>query len=1173
MTDGLRNPSDSADLNLLRRIDAVCRQFEADWRDGKCPAIDDYVGQVAEEDRAAIRAELETLVREREPLMAVEPDPVATGRPPSTVAEASTIAPREAPGGRGSGEGLPSTHEAPTRPPHGDATVDLGPSASPSPHTAKPTKVRYFGDYEIVRELARGGMGVVFEARQISLNRSVAVKMILAGQLADEMEVKRFYTEAEAAANLDHPGIVPIFEVGQHDGQHYFSMGFVEGQSLAGLLVAGPLAARKAAELMIKVADAIAYAHHRGLIHRDLKPANILLDRDGNPRVTDFGLAKKVQGDSGLTGSGQIMGTPSYMPPEQAGGRRGDVGVAADVYSLGATLYALITGRPPFQAATAVDTVLQVLSDEPVPPRRLNASIPLDLETICLKCLEKEPFRRYATASELAADLSRYVSGEPIVSRPISRAERAWKWVNRRPALSAALAACILALLGAAAGGTWFSLRLQAANLRIVGSNLELKDANDLVTRTNNELKSALDETRRQRDQARSNLYAADMALAQAAWDQARVAAVRAVVSKYAGVPTGERDPRGFEWAYFAQLGGESSVSIPMGGYSSTITFSPDGRQIFGWPPGHPVRVFDTATKALIRELPGGRGPGGLVKSPDGRLIAAGGQDQLIRLWDAASGKLIHTLEGSRGTILGLAFHPNGEKIVACSQNNSSISTWLVETGRLESTSPPDFSIMPASLAFSPDGLYLAVGGHPAQRPGKFQLRDARTGEVKYSKRGAGAGFAFSPDGRLIAAAADDGRIRVWQTASATEVAELLGHSGRAWAVAFRPDGKQLASVGEDTAVRLWDVGSWKQVMNLKGHAGDVSAVAFRPDGQRLATSDRQDGTVRIWDPSAGQESRTFRLYSAPFFADAIAFDPQGGRIASGSQDKTVKVWDSTSGTILLDIPVNTPVLGVAFHPNGRRLATAAGNAIQVWDSKSGKQLSTIPSKYDARAVAYSPDGRWITSAPSFSTGDFYPPTPGMILPKNAPKEPTYGDLTVWDAETGQEYRSLRGHFNGVHSVAFADDGRTLVSAGRDRTLRIWDVPAGREVRSVQTGFFTRCFALDSRSRQLAYVSDDQRVHVQSLESGSEILALTPHCFVRCMVFANDGRRLIVGGQSPAVKVWDLSTGLEILTLDGKDGDLQTLAFDPQGQRLATSHADGPSSAVKVWPAGGSGAP
>ncbi len=355
----------------------------------------------------------------------------AGATPPSTIAEGPTIPPVAPLTAPVAGETPASVHQDATILAHRDPTIDLTPVAHDMPTTAPgqaaqadpdvsgPVRVRYFGDYEITRELARGGMGVVFLARQISLNRPVALKMILAGQLADDTDVKRFHTEAEAAANLDHPGIVPIFEVGQHEGQHYFSMGFVEGQSLSQRMALGPLPSAEAAELIRRVADAIEYAHQRGVIHRDLKPANILLDRNGNPRVTDFGLAKKVQGDSGLTGSGQIMGTPSYMPPEQAGGKRGEVGPPADVYALGATLYCLISGKPPFQAASVMDTVLQVIGDEPVPPRRLNPSVPRDLETICLKCLEKDPARRYSSAAALGEDLRRFLAGEPISARPV----------------------------------------------------------------------------------------------------------------------------------------------------------------------------------------------------------------------------------------------------------------------------------------------------------------------------------------------------------------------------------------------------------------------------------------------------------------------------------------------------------------------------------------------------------------------------------------------------------------------------------------------------------------------------------------------------------------------------------------------------------------------------------
>jgi len=452
------------DIDLARCIDEVCRRFEADWRAGRQPRIEDYLVDVSNEGQPALRAELEALERELRPSNETVARPDAgppTAPEPQTapnsfaIAEAPTIAPVTPPISPMPSAAPSLVHEMSTIPPfdppqspHDQPTVAvLGQDPSAMPAAPEPTHIRYFGDHEITREIARGGMGVVFQARQISLNRLVALKMILAGQLADDTDVKRFYTEAEAAANLDHPGIVPIFEVGQHEGQHYFSMGFVEGQSLSQRLADGPLPPRQAAELIGRVSEAIEYAHQRGVIHRDLKPANILLDQNGNPRVTDFGLAKKVKGDSGLTGSGQIMGTPSYMPPEQAGGPRGEVGPPADVYALGATLYALLTGRPPFQAASVMDTVIQVISDEPVPPRRLNPAVDRDLETICLKCLEKVPARRYATAAALGEDLRRFLAGEPVLARPIGAPARCWRWCRRRPVvagLGTAVAALIL---------------------------------------------------------------------------------------------------------------------------------------------------------------------------------------------------------------------------------------------------------------------------------------------------------------------------------------------------------------------------------------------------------------------------------------------------------------------------------------------------------------------------------------------------------------------------------------------------------------------------------------------------------------------------------------------------------------------------------------------------------
>lgn len=280
------------------------------------------------------------------------------------------------------------------------------------------------GDYEILGEIARGGMGVVYKARHISLGRIAALKLIKSGSLADESEVRRFEVEAQAAAGLDHPGIVPVYEVGRQENQHYMAMAFVDGQSLWQLVKNAPLPPHDAARIMHQVAQAIQYAHERGIIHRDIKPQNILLSQDGIPKVTDFGLAKKQVGDSSLTATGQVLGTPSYMPPEQAAGKTAEIGVASDVYSLGATLYCLLTGRPPFQAATPVDTLIQVMEHDPVALRQLNSAIPRDLEMICLKCLRKDPQQRYASAAALADDLDRALKGE-LISASQSR------WVDK----------------------------------------------------------------------------------------------------------------------------------------------------------------------------------------------------------------------------------------------------------------------------------------------------------------------------------------------------------------------------------------------------------------------------------------------------------------------------------------------------------------------------------------------------------------------------------------------------------------------------------------------------------------------------------------------------------------------------------------------------------------------
>jgi tetratricopeptide (TPR) repeat protein/tRNA A-37 threonylcarbamoyl transferase component Bud32 len=316
-------------------------------------------------------------------------------------------------------------------------------------------RLRYVGDYELLSVLGQGGMGVVYKARQISLNRDVAVKMIRNAEFASEDQVRRFQNEAESVALFDHPGIVPIYEVGNHEDQRYFSMKLIEGEGLDKRLKASPLKPRVAAKLVAEVAEAIHHAHQRGLLHRDLKPANILIDVEGHPHVTDFGLSKRIENTSGLTVSGAIMGTPAYMAPEQALGRNSQVTTASDVYGLGGILYAALTGRDPFDGDSVLETLEKVRQAAPETPSSINKQLPHDLEVICLKCLEKDPKRRYPSAQALADDLHRWLNGEPIVARPVSALVRAWMWSKRKPALAGLSAALAVALVGGVIGIAW----------------------------------------------------------------------------------------------------------------------------------------------------------------------------------------------------------------------------------------------------------------------------------------------------------------------------------------------------------------------------------------------------------------------------------------------------------------------------------------------------------------------------------------------------------------------------------------------------------------------------------------------------------------------------------------------------------------------------------------------
>jgi WD40 repeat protein len=821
------------DVELLRQIDAICRRFEADWRAGARPPFDPYLAEVPDQARPALRAELEALERE----LRQSEETVAPAEADSA-ALAPTVAPVEPPTRPIPGLARPLVYEEPTVAPDGQATLDRAAADKRISEISSRSRVSYFGDYEIVREIARGGMGVVFQARQVSLNRPVALKMILAGQLANETDVKRFYTEAEAAANLDHPGIVPIYEVGQHEGQHYFSMGLVEGQSLSHRLTDGPLPPREAAELIVKVAEAIEFAHQRGVIHRDLKPANILVDNNGNPRVTDFGLAKKLETDSGLTGSGQIMGTPSYMPPEQAGGKRGDVGPAADVYALGATLYALLTGRPPFQAATAMDTVIQVMGEDAVPPRRLNASIPLDLETICLKCLEKVPAKRYASAAALGEELRRYLDGRPILARPVGQAERAWRWCRRNPVVAGSLGAAAAALIA-------------VAGLSLLYAHRQARDAARIRQLADEKTRLAAERTA-----------------------QSLQAQLRLAVLNY---------QRGQDECERGEIG-PGLLRLVESWRSAVVA----GDLAAGWP--HAVRANLASWRRRYPELhavlPHRGEVNAVAFSPDGKSVITASSDTTAQFWDAATGRPIGQPLTHRGSVNAVAFSPDGKSVITGS-NDGTAPLWNAATGRPLGQTLAHQTLV-ASAAFSRDGKNVVTGSLDKTA----QLWDAATGRPlgpSLAHAGQVWSVALSPDGRTVLTAGQENSARFWDAATGRPLGQTLTHRGWIFAVAFSPDGKTVMTGSWDNTARLWDAATGQPQGPHLTHPSLVHAVAFSPDGKTVMTGCR-DSTARLWDAATGQPLG--QPFTHQGSVEAVAFSPDGKTVVTGSTDDTARLWD-----------------------------------------------------------------------------------------------------------------------------------------------------------------------------------------------------------------------------------------------------------------------------------------
>jgi WD40 repeat protein/predicted Ser/Thr protein kinase len=683
------------------------------------------------------------------------------------------------------------------------------------PASEKPSAARVFGDYELLDEIARGGMGVVYRARQRRLGRTVAVKLIAGGRLATREFVRRFRAEAAAAAALQHPNIVAIHDVGVHEGSHFFSMDYVEGQNLAQLVGNRPLPAQKAAHYLKLIAEAIHYAHEQGILHRDLKPSNVLVDAGTDqPRVTDFGLAKWLDKESSLTLTGQVLGSPHFMPPEQADARRGKVDRRSDVFGLGGILYFLLTARPPFQGNSLETTLGQVLNVEPVSPRLLNPAVPRDLETICLKCLSKEPDRRYPTAQALGEDLSRFLNAESILARPTTILERTWRWCRRRPAFAGLLAAAIALLLTLAIGSPIVALRIQHA-----------------------------------RQIAEANLYGADLNLAQTALADADLGHARELLDRHRPAP-GRSDPRGLEWRYLWNLcqGDEKFVFEPVIKWPRGVAFSQDGRLLAaGEESGNLSVVWNLATKAIVKTLPQGDRP--VTFALDGPGLITAGRNGL-KLWNTQTWK--ERVLGPCHMAAAAVFSPNGSSLIVY---GAGLQMWDTQNWTLVSSN--DFGeinwFATHTLSVSHDGALISCGrGLPYATAGELRLfRLPSLEPVPWSERLPKdvVAAAFHPERDLLVTGGWSGDIQLWDSNSGQELPSIMKQPSRILAMSFSPpESNLLATTGGDQSIRLWDLASQRERVRLHGALEDLTELAFSPDGQMIATGGPERTPITLWD-------------------------------------------------------------------------------------------------------------------------------------------------------------------------------------------------------------------------------------------------------------------------------------------------------------------------------------
>jgi WD40 repeat protein/tRNA A-37 threonylcarbamoyl transferase component Bud32 len=1067
-----------------------------------------------------------------------------------------------------------------------------------------------FPGHVLLETLGRGGMGIVYKARQLELGRVVALKVIVSGRQADQEELIRFLAEAQAVAVIEHPHVVRVHEYGETSGRPYLVMEYLPGGSLADRLRRdGKFDAILAANIIAKLARGVHAAHDQGIIHCDLKPGNVLFDSLNEPKVTDFGLAKRSVGTE-LTLTRVVMGTPSYMSPEQALGKTKFVGPQADVYALGVILYECLTGRLPFADADIHVLLRRVIEDDPPPPSKVVPGLSRDLDSIVLACLAKSPADRYQTALDMAEDLDRFTAGEPVAVRSVGKAERAWKWVKRKPVLAAAYTLTAAVLFLFAFGAILSVLWWRSEHARNTAEQLQRSEMKARAT-----AEAARSEFEAAGEKSSRAEYGRTIEAAHQEWrDGNRVASLALLDST-------RSDLRGWEWAYVKRLWEVRHIDLK--GESSgvfAVSWSPDGSRLATAGEGDSVCMFDTRTGDRVAVL---RSHSGSIKamawSPDGSQLASGSLDATAVLWNARTGRATHTLELPRASVMSVSWNRDGSRIAIAGRNQARV--WNARSGALEfALSGHEAMLSLTQVSWSPDGSWLATSGEDNfSKSVAARIFDARTGAPKHKlagHTGAVTSAVWSPDGTRLATVCHDrmvgiSTVRIWDARTGLPVITKTtsAHSREIRLLGWSLDGTRLATAGDESTVRIWDAKTGALALALSGHSGAVTALAGSPDGSRLATTSA-DRTARIWDASTGGEVLSFETaatlvswspdstsvatasagsdtaqiwdvtavsesqqlsgHAAP--VTAVAWSPDGSRLATTSDDRTARVWNARTGTLNLTLEGHSGSLtSVSWSPDGSRLATGSNDkTVRLWHAQNGGSRISLNGHQGAvTAVAWSPDGSLIATASEDKRVGLWDSRSGAHAFALEGKTRKISDsyYTTKDDRKLPLLDVLHSPSNWVElssypvtAVAWSRDGSRLLSV--DDSARVWDVRSRTQVRLIEIRSM-RSVAWSPDGSRLAAARGENTARVWDVQSGEEIASLPGHTStVTSVAFSPDGLRLATGSDDRTARVWDAKTGAMMLILKGHSGAVTAVAWSTDGKRLATASDD---TTVRIW--------